>query len=78
MPLITYNQGDPTETGVYACRVPCDYDDFLQEDIFLMWFEGRWGYQRSDQNYRGEVLGWVGPLQRRVPVAGCVDVDAGP
>jgi hypothetical protein len=64
--MITYTTDtDPTQTGVYACRVPMD-DSVLMEDKFLMWFEGRWSYPGSDQRYRGEVIGWVGPLQRKI------------
>lgn len=66
MPLVTYNAGTPTETGVYACRVPCDDMPGFFEDKFLMWFSGKWGYIGSDQNYRGEVAGWIGPLQRKL------------
>lgn len=76
MALIPYNiEGDPTETGVYACRVPMNECPDLLEDRFLMWFDGSWGYLRSDAKYRGPVLGWIGPLQRRMPsnigVQGC-------
>lgn len=67
MPLITYNEtDDPTENGVYACRVPRVNVPGLYEDEFLMWYDGRWGYLGSDQRYRGEVFGWIGPLQRRM------------
>ena len=65
MPVITYNSGaDPVETGVYAVRVPSDAMPGLHEDMFLMWFEGQWSYLSSDTNYRGTVIGWIGPLQR--------------
>ena len=64
--VILYNGGDPVETGVYACRVPSDRMPGLHDDKFLMWFEGRWSYPGSDQNYRGDVDGWIGPLQRRM------------
>lgn len=55
---------DPSETGVYACRVPMT--DVLYKDEFLMWFGGCWNHLGSDQRYRGEVIGWIGPLQRRM------------
>ena len=61
---LAYSTGQPSRTGVYACRVRIDYAPDLLEDIFLMWFEDRWWYCRSDQRYRGEVLGWLGPLPR--------------
>ena len=75
--LVRYNVGSPTETGVYACRVPNQlaYANKVPilgirptdvEDKFLMWHEGKWWYLGSDQRYRGPVLGWVGPLERKV------------
>ena len=65
--MIRYNESDdPTESGVYACRVPSDHCPGLYTDIFLMWMDGKWGYLGSDQRYRGHVAGWVGPLQRRM------------
>lgn len=67
--MITYNiDSDPTETGVYACRVPHPQAPVLLIDKFLMWFQGEWSYMGSDQIYRGEVIGWVGPLQRKINV----------
>lgn len=63
--MIAYRTGDPQEKGVFACRVkllPAD----LPEDKFLVRMDGKWWYQWSDQEYRGEVLGWVGPLERKV------------
>lgn len=66
MALIAYNTtGAPTENGVYACRVPHKHIPELCADEFFMWYDGRWKYCGSDQKYRGEVLGWIGPLQRR-------------
>jgi hypothetical protein len=62
--MIHYTTGiNPTSVGVYACRVQ---DGDLLKDIFLMWFDGRWGYLGSDQRYRGEVAGWAGPLARKL------------
>jgi hypothetical protein len=67
--MISYNTtDDPTERGVYACRVPHELPG-LYKDEFLSWINGKWGYLGSDQNYRGEVIGWIGPLQRRMNVA---------
>ena len=61
-------EGNPTEVGVYACRVPSQHGRFLLDDKFLMWFSGEWSYPGSDQKYRGDVIGWIGPLQRRMAV----------
>lgn len=64
--LVHYTtQGIPSKVGVYACRVDGDLPG-LKKDIFLMWIEGKWGYLGSDQNYRGKVHGWIGPLERRM------------
>lgn len=66
-PLVRYTTGvDPTTVGVYACRVPMDGPSRLLDDEFLLWSDGSWYYCGSDQQYRGQVLGWVGPLQRRM------------
>ena len=65
--LVKYNKGQPTEQGVYACRVENPDAGFpLLHDRFLIWINGRWSYLGSDQYYRGKVLGWVGPLQRKM------------
>ena len=65
MAIVQYNEtDDPTERGVYACRIPKENLPGLFEDKFLIWHEGQWGYLGSDQKYRGVVAGWVGPLQR--------------
>lgn len=67
MPVIAYEcDADPTESGVYACRVPMDGVPGFLQDRFLMWLEGAWSYPGSDQKYRGPVIGWIGPLQRRL------------
>ena len=66
MNLIYYNtEYDPAERGVYAVRIPLDCMPGLHEDKFLSW-DGDWFYPGSDQRYRGEVTGWIGPLQRRM------------
>lgn len=67
MALISYNTTDtPTVNGVYACRIPYKDVPRLYADVFLVWYGGRWGYCGSAEKYRGEVLGWIGPLQRRL------------
>jgi hypothetical protein len=62
--MIYNTEIDPSETGIYACKVDHKFIPNLTSDEFLMWFEGRWGYVGSDQFYRGEVYGWIGPLPR--------------
>lgn len=62
---VKYRAGNPVVTGVYACRVPDDEICGYFDDLFLMWLDGKWGYLGSDQKYRGEVVGWIGPLARR-------------
>lgn len=62
---LVYQTGEPTEVGVYACRVPfAGLAGHLHEDVFLMWLDGCWNYVTSDQTYRGKVFGWIGPLPR--------------
>jgi hypothetical protein len=66
--LVEYTTvGNPVSTGVYACRVPSRREMAgMYDDEFLMWYDGRWCHIGSDQFYRGEVKGWIGPLQRRM------------
>ena len=61
-----YNQGIPTEVGVYAVRILDPLGSGRLVDKFFIWINNKWGYLSSDQNYRGEVLGWIGPLQRKL------------
>lgn len=63
--LIQYERGTTTKTGVYACRVPAEFQGFLK-DVFLLWMDDYWSYLCSDQRYRGEILGFVGPLAREL------------
>lgn len=66
--MIHYTDGrewEPTETGVYACRIPSEIPGFY-EDKFLMWIDGQWCHLGSDQKYRGDVRGFAGPLKRRL------------
>lgn len=65
--LVTYSTAKTPEfNGVYACRVDDEMIPGFLKDVFLMWFDGRWSYLGSDQRYRSEVKGWVGPLQRKL------------
>lgn len=68
---VQYNTGNPTEVGVYAIRAE-DVDfvgSGLLRDYFLMWHGGHWWYLRSNSKFRSEVLGWIGPLARKMPTA---------
>lgn len=66
MAIVDYTTDkDPSEVGVYACRVPLHGLETLLEDKFLIWIENAWWHIGSDQRYRGEVIGWVGPLRRK-------------
>lgn len=73
-PQVEYEKGHPVFTGVYACRVPLTPNDEaggqapikLHSDVFLMYRHGVWTYCGSDQKYRGEVTGWIGPLRRKM------------
>lgn len=52
----------PAQNGLYVAYVDPDMDVPFSAKLLLMWMDGRWGYPGSDQNYRGTVYGWVGPL----------------
>lgn len=62
---LQYQHGDPTENGVYACRVDHSFMSGLMEDIFLLWYDGKWTHLGSDQGFQGDVW-WIGPLPRKI------------
>lgn len=65
--MIKYNTTDePSKPGVYACRIQDRDIPDLFEDIFFTWSSKKWHYPGSDQTFRGKVLGWIGPLDRRL------------
>jgi hypothetical protein len=66
---IEYTTGrNPATNGVYACRCPRKlFDSVLKEDYFLTYLNGKWYHVGSDQAFRGEVSGWIGPLNRKSP-----------
>lgn len=68
-PPIPYQKGTPDAFGVYAVRVPCPHGSGMLTDMFLIWDStvAHWFYCGSDQRYRGEVVGFLGPLQRKAP-----------
>ena len=53
---------DPVVDGLYVAYVDPDLDIPYAQKIFLMWMNNRWGYPGSDQKYRGNVYGWLGPI----------------
>lgn len=57
---IKINKGLPEKFGMYVVYV------FLIKSIIerklLMFCNDVWFYPSSDQKYRGEILGWIGPL----------------
>lgn len=59
---IKIQTGDPTENGTYVAYIRHEFVAKYSDKLLLMWINGKWGHRMSDQWYRGEVLGWVGPL----------------
>lgn len=61
LPLLT---GTPPRPGSYVAYVDDDAVRLpgLRKRILLTWSDDRWGYPCSDQNFRGIVHGFVGPL----------------
>lgn len=59
--MVRLNRGSPTSNGIYVAYIK-DTDSGYATKILLMWIGGKWGYPSSDQNYRGKVYAWVGPL----------------
>lgn len=57
---ILIQEGTPSRTGLYVAYVNGDVS-IRAERKFLMWMD-RWSYPGSDQNFRGHVYGWIGPL----------------
>lgn len=65
--MITYKTtGKPQEHGVYACRVVGAEAQAETLDEFLHWGKEGWT-RRSGEIFRGKVLGYIGPLQRKLP-----------
>lgn len=54
--------GNPPENGMYVVYVDHRYVCAYPDKKLLMYVNGRWGYLNSDQNFRGKVHGWIGPL----------------
>ncbi len=65
--MVNYEKGNPKLAGMYACRIRALYrSEKVLNDLFLMWIDQKWFYPSSDSEYKGKVLGWIGPLQRKV------------
>jgi hypothetical protein len=54
-------EGEPALKGLYVAYVDDEHVTRFAKRTFLMWM-GQWSYPGSDQNFRGHVYGWVGPL----------------
>ena len=66
---LQYQTGTPSQTGVYACRIPIPHTRFW-DDRFMLWYNDEWSYYGSDQHYRHipgtPEIRWIGPLQRKL------------
>lgn len=56
------NKDDPLETGLYLVYVDYPYTSNFADKRLLLWHDGYWMHKSSDQLYRGEVYGWIGPI----------------
>ena len=45
-----------------ACILPAMELSIWPDKMFLSWYEGQWYHRGSDQKYRGEVFGHLGPI----------------
>ena len=55
--------GDPSQNGLYVAYVqPSAELSIWPDKMFLSWYETQWYHTGSDQKYRGEVFGHLGPL----------------
>ena len=67
--MLEYSKGTPEETGIYAVRTPVlpvitVRSEQLCEDAFMYWDGRHWSHVGSSLNFRGEVIGFIGPLRR--------------
>lgn len=58
---------DPVKPGLYLAFTDPLAGVRTKRSIFvyqsqLIWINGKWGYPGSDQNFRGKVYAWLGPL----------------
>lgn len=66
--MIEYNNGTPSEPGVYACRILDTECHAVWQDIFLTWTNGHWGYHNTGKLFSDPVPLWIGPLSRKLDV----------
>ena len=60
---VSITTGDhPKKDGMYVAYVDPDVDVPFAQKKFLIWSKGQWGHCGSDQNFRGAVYGFIGPL----------------
>ncbi len=64
----------PTEVGLYACRAQDVHGRRIALDMFLARLENKWWVPWSEEEFKGEVYGWIGPLPRLNPLR--TDVEA--
>lgn len=69
-PELRYNVGVPWTPGVYACRVVnvtgetmSNGEKIVCHDLFLLFHENDF-YYLGGGRFRGEIIGWIGPLPR--------------
>lgn len=63
---MSVEQGDPPTAGMYVAYIEPYNPGFpVARRELLLWYDGRWCYNGSDQFYRGVVYGWIGPLPTR-------------
>ncbi len=70
---LAINSGNPRNIGLYVAYVDPELDIPYAKKTLLLWIDGKWGYPGSDQNYRGTVHGWIGPLPAFQLNSGSVD-----
>jgi hypothetical protein len=59
---MSIEDGVPTLNGLYVAYTNYDYDSITAKRELLVCIDGKWGYPQSDQNYRGHVYGFIGPI----------------
>lgn len=61
--MLQVKDGDtPDSPGLYVVYTDSPLGLTFTVRKLLMWADGKWGYPSSDQNYRGPVYAYLGPL----------------